>query len=124
MDLVQEYFALANEVTVVNRYDKSSVAEYNQKKTRMRKIAADIENNHVELKNVFCELLFCDNQEIQLWVAHHILEVLKCEKTYRKAALKIIKKRARTDKSANGYGEKIWLKEWYEEHPKDRWITF
>ena len=28
----------------------------------------------------------------------------------------------RTDKTAYGFGEKVWLKEWYKFHPKDRWI--
>jgi HD-GYP domain-containing protein (c-di-GMP phosphodiesterase class II) len=47
---------------------------------------------------------------------------LTSDKAYRKAALKEIRNQARTDKTANGFGEKVWLKEWYKSHPKDRWI--
>ena len=37
-------------------------------------------------------------------------------------ALKEIRSTARTDKTSNGFGEKVWLKTWYKTHPKDRWI--
>ena len=62
------------------------------------------------------------NEEIRLWVAHHILEHMNYERSFRKTALKEIRRMARTDKAANGFGEKMWLKDWYKTHPKDRWI--
>jgi hypothetical protein len=123
MNMVQEYLMLAIEVVSFNEYDKNkSVNKYNSKATRMRKIATEIENDHPDLKHEFCELLSHENKEVRLWVSHHILEVMNCDQTRRKAALKEIRHKARTDKTINGLGEKTWLKEWYETHPKDRWI--
>ncbi len=123
MNLVQEYLELANDVVLFDEYDnKNAVKEYNRKATRMRKIATEIEANHPTLKNVFCELLSCENSGIRLWVAHHVLEVMNCDKFSRKTALREIRYIAKTDKTANGFGEKMWLKDWYKTHPKDRWI--
>lgn len=120
---MQEYFALANDVVLFNEYEnKNAIKEYNRKVTRMRKIATEIEANHPTLKNDFCELLFHENSGVRLWVAHHVLEVMNCDKFYRKAALQEIRYKARMDKTANGFGEKIWLQNWYKAHPKDRWI--
>ena len=123
MNLVQEYLELANDVVLFDEYDnKDAVKEYNRKATRMRKIATEIEANHPTLKNAFCKMLFHENAGIRIGVAHHVLEVMNCDKSYRKAALKEIRYKARTDKTANGFGEKVWLKEWYKNYPKDRWI--
>ena len=123
MNLIQEYIVLATEITCFNEYDnKNSVKEYNRKATRMRNIATEIEQKYPEFKNEFCELLAHENKKIRLWVAHHILEVMNCDKIHRKAALCEIRYNARTDKTANGFGEKLWLKDWYKTHPMDRWI--
>ena len=122
MNLVQEYLMLAIEVISFNEYDKKSVNDYNRKATRMRKIATEIETDHPDLKQEFCELLSHENADVRLWVAHHVLEVMNCDKSYRKAALREVRYKARTDKTANGFGERIWLKDWYKTHPKDRWI--
>ena len=127
MCLVQEYLSLVLDVVSPKEFDeKLSFEDYskehNHKATRMRKIASEIEQNHPELKNEFCKLLSHKNSGIRIWVAHHILEVMNCDKSYRKAALKEIRYHARTDKTANGFGEKVWLREWCRMHPKDRWI--
>ncbi len=124
MSLVQEYFRLVTEVVdfKVNVYDKDTAEIHNQKVKRMREIATEIEESCPELKNEFCEILTHDNREIRLWVSHHILEVMNCDKAYRKSALREIRHKARTDKTANGFGERVWLKDWYKTHPKDRWI--
>ena len=127
MQLLQEYLSLAMDIVsyndlsdVVNFVDFSK--EHNRKVTRMRKIASQIERNYSEYKNEFCKMLFHESAGVRLWVAHHVLEVMNCEKPYRKAALREIRYNARTDKTANGFGEKVWLKEWYKAHPKDRWL--
>ncbi len=123
MSLVQEYLILASDVVSFNDYDKkNSVNEYNRKAMRMRKIAIEIEHSNPDLKDKFCELLSQDNDRIRLWVAHHILEVMNCDQRHRKRALTEIRHNARTDKTANGFGNKMWLKQWYKAHPKDRWI--
>ena len=123
MNLVQEYLELANDVVLFDEYDhKDAVKEYNRRATRMRKIATEIQTHHPTLKNAFCELLFHENLGVRLWVAHHVLEVMNCDKSYRKAALREIRIKARMDKSANGFGERVWLQNWYKAHPRDKWI--
>ena len=121
--MVQEYLELANDVVLFNEYEnKTAVKVCNRKVTQMRKIAIEIETNHSNLKQEFCQLLSHENDGIRLWVAHHVLEVMNCEKNYRKEALREIRYKAKTDKTADGFGEKIWLNEWYKAHPKDRWL--
>ena len=123
MNLVQEYLSLATEVVSFEAYEnKNAVNTYNRKATRMRKIAIEIEQNFPDLKDEFCKLLCHENRKICLWVAHHVLEVMNCDKQHRKAALREIRYKARTDKTANGFGEAVWLEDWYKTHPKDRWI--
>ncbi len=124
MSLVQEYLRLVTEVVDfrANVYDRDTAEDHNRKVKRMRVIATEIEKSYPELKNEFCGMLAHDNKDIRLWVAHHVLEVMSCERLHRKLALKEIRYKARRDKTAYGLGEKIWLKEWYKSHPKDRWI--
>lgn len=124
MDLVQEYFVLVSEVASYweNVYDGATAEVHNRKVNRMRAIAIEIEQKFPELKNDFYELLLNENREIRLWVAHHILENMNYTRSFRKTALKVIRHVARTDKTAYGFGEKVWLKEWYKSHPKDRWV--
>ncbi|MBQ2774542.1 MAG: DUF2019 domain-containing protein [Clostridia bacterium] len=120
MDLVEKYLMLVNEMAEFNSYDdKKEVAKYNKKTTKIREIASAIEKEQSELKIAFCQLLSNENPTIRLWVAHHMLEVMNYEDCYRKKALQEIKQRAK-DKTADGYGNKLWLKEWYKDHPKDR----
>ena len=123
MNLVQEYLSLATEITSFNKYDdKVLVKEYNRKASQLRKLAIKIEQSCPDLKKDFCQLLSHENDRIRIWAAHHILEVMNCEKSLRKSALREIRNAAKTDKSANGFGEKLWLKEWYKSHPADRWL--
>ena len=127
MNLVQEYLSLVTDVVSSKEFDENKyfdgyLKEHNRKVTRMRTIVAEIERNYPELKSEFCKMLSHENAGVRIWVAHHILEVMNCDKSYRKAALKEVRYNARTDKTANGFGEKMWLKDWYKTHPKDRWI--
>ncbi|MBQ7861001.1 MAG: DUF2019 domain-containing protein [Clostridia bacterium] len=123
MNLVQDYLALATEIASFNKYDnKTLVKEYNRKISQMRNLASKIEQSNPDLKTEFCNLLSHKNNTIRLWVSHHILEVMTCEKKFRKSALKEIRNIAKTDKTANSLGEKLWLKEWYKTHPEDRWL--
>ena len=124
MNLVQEYFVLVNEVVSYREtvYDGATAEVHNRKVKRMSAIATEIDQKFPELKNDFYELLKNQNEEIRLWVAHHILEHMNYDQSFRKNALKEIRHRARTDKTAYGFGEKVWLKAWYKAHPKDRWI--
>ena len=124
MNLVQEYSMLVNEVVSWREtvYNGDTADVHNRKAKRMRTIATEIEQNIPNLKMDFFDLLSAENEEIRLWVAHHMLECMNYEPTFKKCALKVIRRRARTDKTAPGYGARVWLKEWYKTHPKDRWI--
>ena len=127
MELIQEYLALAIDVVSPKEfsgkvYFADVSKEHNRKVTRMRQIAAVIEQNYPELKSEFCKMLFHENAGVRIWVAHHVLEVMNCDKSSKKAALREICYVAKTDTTANGFCEKIWLKDWYKIHPKDRWI--
>jgi hypothetical protein len=124
MSLVEEYLRLVTEIVDfrTNVYDRNTAEEHNRKVERMRVIAAEIEKCYPELKNEFCRMLSHNNKDIRIWVAHHILEVINCEQNYRRLALREIRYRARADKSPYGFGEKVWLKDWYKSHPKDRWL--
>jgi len=124
MNLVQEYLTLVTEVVSWREivHDGISAEKHNNKVNRMRTIATEIERDFPDIKMDFFNLLSSENQEIRLWVAHHMLECMNYERVYKKCALKVIRHKARTDKTAHGFGEKVWLKEWYKIHPKDRWI--
>jgi len=127
VELIQEYLALVTDVVFPKEFSEKAYfanfsKEHNRKATRMRKIAAEIEQKYPELKSEFCKMLSHENAGVRIWVAHHVLEVMNCDKSSRKAALREIRYAAKTDKTANGFGEKIWLKDWYKTHPKDRWI--
>ena len=124
MNLVQEYFLLVNEVVLWRDtvYDGITAEKHNDKVKRMSTIAGEIERDFPDLKMDFLDLLSEDNEQIRMWVAHHMLECMNYEPVFKKCALKVIRRRAHTDKTVSGYGEKLWLKEWYKTHPKDRWI--
>ena len=124
MGLVEEYLKLANDVVSFHElvYDGATANKHNGKVKRMVAIAAEIEQNSPDLKNVFFQLLSHENDEVRLWVAHHMLEWMHYDLPYRQKALKEIRRKARQDKTAHGLGEKVWLKKWYMNHPKDRWI--
>ena len=127
MELIQEYLALVTDVVSPKEfsekaYSADSSKEHNRKVTRMRKIAAKIEQKYPELKSEFCKMLSHENASVRIWVAHHVLEVMNCDKSSKKTALREIRYVAKADKTANGFGQKMWLKDWYKTHPKDRWI--
>ena len=104
MNLVEEYFVLANEVVSWRGtvYDGVTAEKHNCKVKRMGTIATEIEQNFPELKNDFYQLLSNNNKEIRLWAAHHILEHMNCDQPMRKNAIKEIRRMARTDRTAYG----------------------
>lgn len=118
MELIEQYLGLLEEIVTFNDYEnKSELAKYNKKFDKARKIAVQIENEFPQFKTDFCELIYNQNAQIRLLVAHHILEVPVRENKYKKLALETIKNKA---KSPDGIGEKLWLKDWYKKHPLDR----
>ena len=124
MNLVQEYFELVKEVVSWRKtvHDGVTANIHNQKVRRMQAIAEEIEQAFPTLKEDFFDLLSAENEYIRLWVAHHMLEDMTYEPIFRKCALKVIRHYARTEIAEPGYGEKDWLKAWYETHPDDQWL--
>lgn len=100
-----------------------------QKKKYSTELKLEIVKKYLEgnigLKQLAEEYNLSTKADIQKWLAayeHHVLEVMNCDKSSKKTALREIRYVAKTDKTANGFGEKMWLKDWYKIHPKDRWI--
>ena len=123
MNLITEYTEAIHEMDEVQTsgLDKrNKVKKNNRLANRMRKIASEIETKYPDMKNDFYQLLFHEEAIVRNWVAHHILEVMNYDEACRKNALKEITDIAMNDKGFNGFGNKMWLAQWYEEHPTDR----
>ena len=65
-------------------------------------------------------LLDSNDEDVRGWVAHHILELMNCDKSIRLKALDIIKDEV-NNHSDNVYrlGSSMWLKQHYQKHPDD-----
>ena len=123
MDLIEEYLNnIANMKLSLDDYgDRKKVRKSNRLAVRNRKIAAMIEQKYPELKDRFICLLDADDENIRAWAAHHALELMSYDYPDRKKALRVIEDMAENDPdSARGYGNAMWLKQYYEAHPADR----
>lgn len=85
-----------------------------------RQIATEIESTYPEYKENFSNLLLHDNWKIRCQVAHHMLEVMNYSEEYRKMALEEIKDVINRNIPVESLGNKMWLKQWYEQHPEDK----
>ena len=118
MDLIEAYIAAAISLDALNRTGldtNEAVARNHQLADQLRHMAKAVEADHPELKKAFFELLSHPNPAVRIWCAHHMLEVMSYEKKERKTALQEIRSRAKQE-----YGEALWLKEWYADHPADK----
>ncbi len=123
MSLVLEYVATVYEIDNIQDTDfdnKKTVKTNNKLAERLRVIAFEIDSEYPELKPNFYQLLFHEKSTVRLWVAHHILEVMNYDDECRRTALKEIKYIVKHDRSIEGLGNKMWLKEWYKKHPEDK----
>lgn len=120
MTLLEEYVCSAMELEKLNQAGLTGkTAKRNNKLAdRLREIAATIEVKTPEIKPDFCRLLSHGNSNVRAWCAHHILEVMSCKDEYSRMALAEITARAK-----DRYGEKLWLDEWYAQHPQDRALS-
>lgn len=100
--------------------DKRKVRRNNKLATVNRQIATDIENKYSEHKENFSKLLQHDNWKIRCQVAHHMLEVMNYPQEYRKLALDEIKAVINKNIPVESLGNKMWLQQWYEQHPQDK----
>lgn len=117
MTLIEDYVCSAMELEKLNQTGLTgkTVKQNNKLADRLRKIATTIETKNPEYKSDFCHLLFHDNSNVRVWCAHHVLEVMSYENEYNRMALAEI-----TAHAKNHLGEKLWLDQWYAQHPKDK----
>lgn len=123
MDLIEEYLGnlqIINSMTLDDYGDKRKVKRNNKLADRNRQIARDIENKYPEQKDNFSKLLLHENWKVRCQVAHHMLEVMNYPEEYRRGALNEIKDVINKNILVESLGNKMWLKEWYEQHPQDR----
>ena len=123
MDLILEYVAAVQAIDDIKETgldNKKKVKENNKLADRLRVIASEIDSRHPEMKPDFYQLLFHEKATVRRWVAHHILEVMNYDDRCRANALKEIVYISTHDKSINGLGNKMWLKQWFEKHPTDK----
>jgi len=102
--------------------DRRKVKRNNKLADANRQIAKDIENTYPEYKEDFAKLLLHDDWKIRCQVAHHMLEVMNYPNKYRKMALREIKDVINKDILVESLGNKMWLQDWYKQHPLDRFL--
>lgn len=123
MNLISEYVAAVQAIDNIKETgldNKKKVKENNKLADRLRAIASEIDRRYPEMKPDFYQLLFHEKETVRRWAAHHILEVMNYDDRCRAKALKEIAYISTHDKSINGLGNKMWLKQWFEKHPTDR----
>ncbi|MBE5887657.1 MAG: hypothetical protein E7283_02340 [Lachnospiraceae bacterium] len=125
MDLIETYLnnlQTINSMTLDDFGDRRKVKRNNKLADANRQIAKDIENTYPEYKEDFAKLLLHDDWKIRCQVAHHMLEVMNYPNKYRKMALREIKDVINKDILVESLGNKMWLQDWYKQHPLDRFL--
>ena len=123
--LIEIYLANLQEIhnmTTENFGNRRKVSNGNKLANTNRRIASDIEEKYPDQKEAFAKLLSHDNRDIRGQVAHHMLEVMNYPTEYRKMALDEIKDVIDKNIPIESFGNKIWLDQWYKEHPEDRFL--
>ncbi|MBQ3266279.1 MAG: hypothetical protein IJH07_10940 [Ruminococcus sp.] len=111
---IVDYLNCFHSILDIDYSDKASVQLRNKQIAKARSIAKEIDNFSKEMKVAFAGLLSCDiMDDIKLFTAHFMLEVMEYNDVYRKDALEVIKNHS-TD-----LGEEMWLKQYFETHPDD-----
>ncbi|MBO6302895.1 MAG: DUF2019 domain-containing protein [Ruminiclostridium sp.] len=120
MDLIEEYMSIAIELEKLNKSGLSSkkdVKRNNHLADKLRHIAKTIESERPDIKGNFADLIFHANSNVRIWCAHHMLEIMTYQSEQKRNALQEI-----VACSSDNYGEKLWLKEWYDKHPNDKFL--
>lgn len=118
--IIQTYpnnLAIINQMRLDDYDDKEKVKRCNKLADQNRKIAAKIEKKHPEYKNDFAKLLSHHNPKVRLQVAHHMLEVMNYSTEINKFCLDEINQSTQINLSSENYGNKQWIKDWYDNHP-------
>ncbi len=118
-DLVEKYIELIVAMNDIDYGSKICVAKNNSNANKIRKIATDIDMKYPELKEKFFLLINHNKNEIKLYAAHHILEVMNYDRYKQEKALEVIKQKAKED-SVDGLGNRMWLEQWQQKLNKMR----
>lgn len=123
MDLVVEYVESIQKIDEIEDSgldSNSKVGKSNKLANRIRKIAAEIESKHPDMKYAFYQLLFHEKATVRIWAAHHILEIMNYDNECKREALKEIAYIAEHGSGINRLGNEMWLTSWFQEHPEDK----
>ena len=117
-DFISQYINLA-ELTALSPDDygdSKKVTRNNLAAKKMRAIATLIQNDYPEKKNEFMQLLNNSSSRINVWVAHHMLEVMDYDTDSQRMALDIIELEA-NGQGTMALGNRVWLNDWYSKNP-------
>lgn len=107
------------QITQLTDYaETKSVKKHNRAMDACREIASQIQSDFPELKEEFYNLLDSDIPELSILVAHHMIEVMKYDNDHKAKALRTIYNKTKED-SVDGFGNKLWLKNYLIENPQD-----
>lgn len=123
MDLVVKYVEAIQKIEEIEESglnSNSKVKKNNKLADKIRKIAIEIEQEHPDTKYAFYQLIFHENPSVRIWVAHHVLEVMNYDNECKSGALKEIAYVAAHGSGVNSLGNKMWLTNWFQEHPEDK----
>lgn len=118
-ELVNEYLECIRITSIIDYGDKSSVRKNNKAVDRMIKISKYISVNYHSRIEDFAELLQREDMDIDLWVAHHILENMDYPPELEDKALDVIIKSSNED-SVEGLGNRMWLETWFQKRIKPK----
>ena len=97
--------------------NKLSVMQANRASKKLRKIASNIDSSSLELKEDFLNLLDIEEDGLDRYVAHHILELMNYDIKAQQRAILILEDVARGDELVESFGTQRWLIDWYRKHP-------
>jgi hypothetical protein len=114
---LKQYKELAEIHANTDYGDSHSVRRANNAADKMFKICLQLSQLGEQGLFAFATLLDEPKNKIQLWAAHHILELMQYTSALEYRALEIIREFSR-GKGADAYGHKIWLENWESNQKK------
>lgn len=112
--ILHDYLNCFSDISGVDYSKQGSVRLRNKQISKARSIAGEIDSCPEEIKDGFAKLLSSDIlDEIKLFTAHFMLEVMDFSDVYRKEALRVIKNHT------YDLGEQMWLEQYIKTHPDD-----
>jgi hypothetical protein len=109
-DLIEQFKENAKVHFNIDYGNKKSVKAGNKAVDRMFEIAQKLnDSGHF---NEFAALLSCEEDRVNVWTAHMLLERLNATGSIAEEALSVITELANSD-DINSFGEKLWLEHWH-----------